>query len=410
MLKKMALLSFVLFIVVMNSVVYPVVHSQWRGPNRDGIYSDEKNLLKKWTETGPTVLWSVNGLGEGFSSPAVTSDKIYVTGMLDKMGYLFAFDKNGKLLWKKSYGAEWEKSFPGCRTTPLIVDDRVYLMSGYGRVVCMNAQTGDEVWAVDTAKDFSAQLLQWGITESLLVEGDRLICTPGGPQATVVALDRKTGKTIWICKGNGENSGYCSPILVQQGKTKLIITMTQKSIIGVNFDNGTLLWTFPHVTDWDINPNTPIVKNGNVFCLSGYGSGSVMLKMNADGTSVQKAWENKEFDSQIGSAVLIDGYLYGSGHNSKGWKCVDWQTGQQKYVSNELGKGNIIAADGMMYCYSEKGELGLVQPNPNQFTVISTAKVSLGNNQHWAHLVIRDGRLYVRHGDTLIVYSVGNQK
>ena len=188
---------------------------------------------------------------------------------------------------------------------------------------------------------------------------------------------------------------------------RLIATMIQKSIIAVNAADGKFFWQYPHATDYDINANSPIYQDGFIYCLSGYGSGGEKLQIAADGKSVQKVWQNETLDSQIGAAVLVDGFLYGSGHKNRGWRCLDWNTGEEKFATRALGgKGNIIYADGMLYIYSEAGDVALVKPNPNAFVVVSSFKVVKGSDPHWAHLVIDEGRLYVRHGNALLVYSI----
>ncbi len=231
----------ILFLVAFGcSFSFGQVDSQWRGPNRDGIYPGE-SLLKTWPEAGPELVWSIEGLGEGYSSPAVTSDRIFLTGLTGGEGFLFAFDKSGKPLWKTSYGPEWDGSRPGARTTSTVYGDKIYLMSARGRAVCID-RNGKRVWSVDLNAEFGARNLQWGMTESPLVDGDRVFFTPGGRNVTVVSLDRHSGKAIWKIKADGETSGYCSPCLVEHGDRRLLITMTGKSIIGIDADTGEYLW------------------------------------------------------------------------------------------------------------------------------------------------------------------------
>jgi outer membrane protein assembly factor BamB len=380
--------------------------SQWRGPNRTGIYP-ESNLLKSWPKDGPQMLWSASGIGEGFSSPAVTKDKIFVTGYADKKGYLYAFSLDGKLLWKKNYGPEYDGDYPGVRTTPTVIDNRIYINSGPLTAYCLDAVKGDIVWSVDMVQRFGARMPRWGLAESPLVDGNHVICTPGSENVLVAALDRMTGRTVWTCKGNGDTPSYCSPVLVIHNGKRLIATMTQKSIVGIDADNGVLLWQFPHKTDWDVNANTPLYQDGCLFCLSGYGTGSVKLQLSQDGKSVKEIWRNKSLDSQFGAAVLVNGYIYGSGQNSRGWKCLDFQSGVEKWSVREVaGKGNVICADGMLYLYGENGQVALVKPDPTAFLLVNSFKITQGTNQHWAHLVINQGRLYVRHGDVLMVYQI----
>lgn len=384
------------------------VDSQWRGPNRDGIYPGE-NLLKTWPEDGPELIWSAEGLGKGYSSPAVTGDRIYLTGMTGGEGFLFAFDKSGNPVWKTSYGPEWDGSRPGARTTPTVFGDKIYLMSARGQAVCID-KDGSRIWSVDLVAEFGARNLQWGMTESLLVDGDRVFCTPGGRNVTVVSLNRHSGKTIWKIKADGETSGYCSPCLVKHGNRRLLITMTGKSIIGIDADTGEFLWRHSHVTDYDVNANTPLFHDGFVYSVSGYGTGGQMFELSEDGASVKRIWSQKALDSQMGAAVLIDGYIYGSGHNRRGWHCLEWESGKVQYTARKVGdKGAIIFSDGMLYGYSEMGDVALIKPNSQEFEVVSSFRIKKGSGEHWAHPVIKDGRLYIRHGDALMVYRIGDE-
>lgn len=402
---KKIIVTFLLLIAVNVLFVFGQVDSQWRGHNRDGIYPGE-SLLKKWPDAGPKLLWSVHGLGDGYSSAAVTSDRVYITGETGGKGTLFAFNLSGKLLWKSPYGPEWGESHPGARTTPTVVGNRIYLMSAKGQAVCFDTN-GKIIWSVDLIKDFKARNLNWGMTESLLVDGNRVFCTPGGRNVMMVALDRHTGKVIWKIKGNGETSGYCSPVIVKHGNRRLILTMTAKSVVGVDADTGEYLWRASHVTDYDVNANTPLYNNGFIFTNSGYGTGGQMFKLSDDGKSVKLIWSQEELDSQFGAVALVDGYIYGSGHSNRGWHCLDWKTGKVQFTERAIGnKGNIIFSDGMLYCYSERGDMALVKPNPAKFEVVSSFKIEKGSGPHWAHPVIKSGRLYVRHGDALMVYNV----
>ncbi len=406
--KKIFLVILLTFFGLGYSVSFGQIDVQWRGPNRDGIYPNE-SLLKTWPKEGPKLLWSVEGLGEGYSSPAVTADRVYLTGMTGGKGFLFAFDRNGKPVWKVSYGSEWNGSRPGARTTPTVVGDKIYLMSAKGQAVCFSTD-GKKIWSVDLMAQFGARNLQWGITESLLVDGDRVFCTPGGPSVTIVALDRHSGKTIWKIKADGKTSGYCSPCLVQHGKRRLLLTMTGESVVGVDADTGEYLWRNSHVTDYVVNANTPLYHNGFIYTVSGYGTGGQMFELSEDGTSVKRVWSQKKLDSQMGAVVLVDGYIYGSGHNGRGWHCLDWKTGKVQYTARKIGnKGAIIFSDGMMYCYSENGDVGLVKPNSQKFEVVSSFRIKKGSGEHWAHPVIKDGRLYIRHGDALMVYHIGDE-
>ncbi|MCP5102347.1 MAG: PQQ-binding-like beta-propeller repeat protein, partial [bacterium] len=208
-------------------------------------------------------------------------------------------------------------------------------------------------------------------------------------------------------KGNGEKSGYSSPCLVKHGKTRLLLTMTAGSLVGLDADTGKYLWRQPHVTSYVVNANTPLYHDGYIYTVSGYGTGGQMFKLSPDGKKISLVWAQKKLDSQMGAAILADGYIYGSGHSRRGWHCLDWKTGDVQFTAKAIGnKGNIIFSDGMLYCYSEKGDVALVKPNPKQFEVVSSFKIEKGSGSHWAHSVIKNGRLYIRHGETLMVYDI----
>lgn len=399
------MMIFLLSFCLGNSAAFGRIDSQWRGSNRDGVYPNE-SLLKKWPDEGPKLIWSVGELGVGYSSPAVTSDRVYLTGMISGEGFLFAFDREGKLVWKSSYGPEWDGSRPGARTTPTVVDDRIYLMSAEGRAVCFSTD-GNKIWSINLMQEFGARNLEWGMTESLLVDGDRVFCTPGGRNVMIAALDRHSGKAIWKIKETGETSGYCSPCLVKHGERRLLLTMTARSVVGIDADSGEYLWRHSHVTDYVVNANTPLYHDGYLYTVSGYDTGGQMFELSEDGKSIKRVWSQDTLDSQMGAAVLVDGYIYGSGHQNRGWHCLDWKTGKVQYTAREIGnKGAIIFSDGMLYCYSERGDVALVKPNPRQFEVVSSFRIRKGSGEHWAHPVIKDGFLYIRHGDALMVYNI----
>ena len=381
--------------------------TQWRGTNSMGIYQAEK-LMSQWPVLGPEIIWSVAGLGEGFSSPAFANDKIYITGMVGGQGVLFVIDKSGTVSKKYEYGKEWDTSYPGTRSTVTVAGNLAYLYSGHGNLACLDLDSGKMKWTVDLIGELQGTNITWGVTESVVVDGDRVYCSPGGKTNNVVALDRFTGKVIWACPGLGEQSAYNTPLLVQLATRKILVAMMADHILGIDVSNGKLLWSHEQKNRWSVHANTPIYSDGAIFCFSGYGQGGVKLKLNSDGSSVTKEWFSTDYDSRMGGAVLINGYIYGSGDNNREWMCIDWKTGETKYKSSEVGKGVVIASGNKLIGYSEKGELFLAEANPTEFKLISKTKVGLGTAQHWAHPVIDNGILYLRHGDTLIAYKVSN--
>ena len=379
--------------------------TQWQGPNRDGIYND-KGLLKQWPAEGPKLLWHFDELGDGHASAAVTSSTVYTAGMVGDQGFIYAFDHAGKLKWKTNYGTEWTENWNGVRATPVVYKDKLYQLCTFGKLVCLNAETGQMIWTVDVSKDYGAQQLTWGITENLVIDGDNIYCIPGGTQAAVVALNRITGKQVWAYKGNGEKSAYNSPALVKHANHKVLVTMTEKSISGIDAVSGTLLWNHEQTNQYAVHANTPIYKDGFLYCVSGYGKGGVMLKLADDGNSVTEAWRDSQLDPKMGGTVVLNGKIYGASDKTRKLYCLDWATGKEIYSANIMAPGNIISDEGLLYCYAESGSIGLVEPKADGFNVISSFKVPLGANQHWAHLVIFDKKLYVRHGTSLMVYDI----
>ena len=379
--------------------------TKWRGINSSGIYTVEK-LLPQWPAEGPQILWSYSDLGQGFTSPVFANNKIYINGMIDGQAVLFVLDQNGKELQQFKYGKEFVESYPGVRSTPTIVGDLAYLLTGHGKLTCLNLKTGKPVWVKDFIAQFEGTNITWGYTESILIDGDKLYCTPGGKKNNVMALNRMTGEPIWSCPGLGELSAYCTPLLIKLPARQLLVTHTASHVLGIDAETGKLLWNFEHPNQWAVHPNTPIYSDGGLFVFSGWGQGGEKLKLSADGSSVTKEWEIKSLDNRQGGAVFLDGYIYGSGDTGRSWQCIDWKTGAQKYASTDVAKGVTIAANKMLIGYSEKGELFLADANPSAFKVISKTKVALGAEQHWAHPVINKGVLYVRHGNTLIAYQI----
>ena len=379
--------------------------AQWRGPGRDGIYN-ETGLLKSWPENGPALLWHFEGLGEGHASAAVTNDRVYTTGELQGIGYIFCFDLAGKLIWKVPYGEEWTENWPGVRSTPLVYNGKIYQLSGMGKLVCRRSDNGEFVWSVDVLKDYHGSNIRWGMTENLLIDGNKLFCTVGGADTNVIALDPNTGKLIWKSRGKGEESAYCSPAIIKLAKRHLLVTHTANSIIGIDAGNGNLLWSHDQPNKWSVHANTPLYHEGYLYCVSGYGQGGVMLKLADDGSCVQEVWRNTNLDNRMGGFVLVNGKIFGSDDSGKAWFCLDWKTGTPMYSEKITGRGNIIFADGMLYLYGDNGEVVLAEPLLNSFKKTSLFKVPFGTDQHWAHLVIGDGRLYVRHGNSLMVYDI----
>ncbi|MDR2916557.1 MAG: PQQ-binding-like beta-propeller repeat protein [Tannerella sp.] len=399
--KKIVTLALLLTSVILSAQT----NLQWRGENRTGIYN-ETGLLKSWPANGPELLWHFDGLGEGHSSVSIANNKIYLTGMTDSTGIIYVLDVNGKLLKKKAYGTEWHENYNGSRGTVTVNNGKIYLISGMGGLYCFDENSLDILWQKNVKKDFNSENIKWGINESPLIVGEKIIFTPGGKEHNVVALNKNDGKLIWSCSGEGDLSAYCSPLYVGNQQVPQIVTMTADHIIGVDIATGKKLWSYENKNRHSVHANTPVYADNMLLCTSGYGKGSVMLRLKDGGRSIEKVWESIELDSRIGAMVKIGDYAYGSGDANRYWFCVNWQTGEQTYKDNSLPIGVVIADDGMLYCYSDRGDMALVKATPEKFDLISRFKITMGTEQHWAHPVIYNGVLYVRHGNTLMAYKV----
>ncbi len=403
--KLPALFAMILFLSCSERV--PEI-SQWRGPERTGFYPDT-GLLDRWPENGPDLIWTFEGLGKGYTAVAVTADRIYTSGTFDSTSYLFALDHDGRLVWKKPYGTAWMTNFPGARSTPVIFDGLGYLLSGRGLLVCFDADDGEFVWTKDIFREFGAREVKFGLTENLLVDGQKLYCTPGGVRHNVVALDRLTGELVWSSKGNMEVSAYCSPQIIDIYGKRTLVTMSALSIIALDPDDGALLWShemnYPH----GIHGNMPIYHDGYVFAMNGWGYGSVMMKVKEDGTGVEEVWRSHLFDLEHGDALKIGDNLYGTDYTSRHFSCVDWFTGEVKDSLNRFAPGTVISADGMIYCYSYLGDVALIKPKQDGFEVVSTFDLPGLKRDHIAHPVIHDRRLYVRYDSTLRVYDIADR-
>ena len=410
---------FLIWAALMISSLIAQDFSQWRGEKRDGHFP-EKKLLKEWPEGGLQKLWSVENLGMGYSSATVVGDMVYTTGKKESMEVLTAMDMAGKILWELPYGkAAANNGFPAARTTPTYDGGRLYLISGNGEVVCVDPARQKVLWTVDAFTRFNGQKGTWETAETPLVIDNKVIYTPAGDQTTVVALDKNSGETVWTSPTLNDVSAYVSPILVRYAGKDMIVTVTARYLLAVNAADGKLLWKFDYAAQEglngpadasQINCNSPVYHDGRIFVTSGYDHTGLQVKLHEDGMGVDLAWSAPVLDTHIGGVVLVDGYLYGSNwiNNRKGnWVCLDWETGALQYEEPWHNKGSIVAADGMIYCYEEKrGNLALVRPNPEKFEVVSSMQIEQGEGPHWAHPVIKNGVLYIRHGEVLMAFKV----
>jgi outer membrane protein assembly factor BamB len=409
--------SILVLLVTLSTIVDAQEPAQWRGNDRKGIYY-ETNLLKSWPSAGPQLLWSIDDIGNGYGSPTVTADKIFITGEIDTMAYLFAFDLKGKLLWKSAFGKEWVKTFPGSRSAPTVDGNLVYVTSGMERIACFNGSSGQGLWYVNGIRELHGQYLMHGHSESPLIDGDLVFLVPGGKDTNVVAFNKITSMIQWICKGKGERAAYNSPMLIKLKDRNILVTFTAYSLMGIDTKNGELLWV--HEQDntpldkrgqmgWgDTHSNTAWYENGFIYYIAGDGNGAVKLQLSPDGKEIKQVWRNQDIDNYMGGFIIRGNTIYTCVSEKKGLRTIDAATGQVM-DSLKIGTGAIIFADEMLYYYNQKGEMYLINPAPKQPVVVSSFKITAGTKEHFSHPVINDGVLYIRHGKVLQAYGIKNK-
>jgi len=408
------IISFVLLLLVIS--VHGQETAQFRGPSRDGIFP-EKGLIKKWPDGGPKLMVQIEGIGKGYSQPVVYKGIIYITGIKqDTMDVISAYDLKGTLLWDKVYGHSWANSYSDTRSTPTIQDNKIYLVGGMGTLCCLDAANGNVLWSQDPHKQFKGEYHRWGVAESVLLTDQAAIYVTGGEETSVVAYDKITGKLFWKTKSMGGTRAYASPSLIERNNLKIIIAQTANDLMGINALNGEIIWNFSFIpyhlgeSGKGANTNMPIYHNGEIFVTSGYDHPATMFSLSGDGRSVSLKWKNDTMDTHHGGTVLVDGNLYGTNwlNNTKGqWVSINWNTGKTNWVKDWFTKGSIVSAENLLYCYEEKGgNVALVQPDVNDFKIISTFKVEAGAGPYWAHPAIYNGMLFLRHGNVLMIYDI----
>ena len=391
----------------------------WRGPNRDGI-SLETGLLKEWPEEGPTLKWQAKGLGSGYSSLAISGGRIFTMGRKDRRAKIVAMNAgDGSILWETAVGG----GNPNC--TPTIDGNRVYALGRNGNLVCVNAETGQEIWRTSYQKDFGGRMMShWGYSESPLIDGDRLICTPGANDAIIAALDKKTGKTIWkatqpadIGDRGGNGAAYSSVVVSKGGGVKQYVQLTGRGIISVAAKDGRTLWSYNKIANGTANIPTPIVKGDYIFCSSGYSQGgAALLKLtpsNGGGVEVEEVYyrSSRELQNHHGGMILLGDHVYmGHGHNKGFPTCVEMMTGEIAWGKQIRGPGSgsaaIVYADGNFYFRYQDGIMALIEATPKEYRLVSSFKLASVKGQSWPHPVIAGGRLFLRDQDVLMCYDI----
>ena len=381
---------------------------RFHGPRGDNL-SDDKGLLTEWPQDGPPLAWKTEGIGQGYAGVTIADGRIFTAGNIDKDAVVTALDMDGRILWQKPNGPAWTKNYPGARGTPTIDGDRVYHLGASGDLTCFRVEDGAVLWHTNIMERFHAPLPEWALAESVLIHGKYLYCTPGGPETCIVCLDKMTGETVWQSESaNGDTTGYASIQWAEFEGIPILLTMTAKALVGVHAETGRLLFRHPHETAYDVNAFMPLYADGEVFVSTGYGSGSelVRLKREGDNVTAEQVWVNKDLDNHHGGVILVNGFLYGSSYNGR-WCCLDWKTGETRYMDRGIGKGSLTYADGMLYMYSERRMVGLVKATPEKYELVSQFRLpSEERAESWAHPVVCGGRLYLRHGNILFAYDV----
>lgn len=411
--KKATVITAILLIASMVEAQDPCNWPCFHGPDRTNK-SVETGLLEKWPEEGPAMLWATEGLGKGYSSVSFDNGLIFTSGMVDRQTYVFALDMSGKMVWKSPNGTSWQtempwaKTYDGTRSTPTCDSGLVYHLSELGRLAAFDQKTGTEKWSLELREMFDAEIPEYGYAESVLIEGARLYCCPAGNQAYIVCLDKKDGSLIWKNNEIPGTVGFSSLIRYDMEGIPMLTGLSSSHIFSIHAENGDLLWTYPFENSRSNNIPDPIYHEGRLFASSGYGKGSILLdiKFNGDQVTVLPVWQNDLMDNLLGGVILHNGFIYGSGDRSRGWFCIDFNTGKPLWKSG--GKGSITFADGMLYCLDERGTMTLVRATPQAFMTFGSFPIpESGPGMHWAHPVICNRKLYIRHDDFLFVYDVG---
>ena len=379
---------------------------QFRGPNRDGI-SSESNLLKEWPENGPKLAWSVDVLGEGFASAVIQDDMAFTTGKKDSIEILTAMDLNGKVLWQKTVGrassSDW---WPQGRATPTVYKGKVYAITVKGDIACFDCKTGHEDWTLQGFEKFEGignNLRYGGISESPLIEDDKLIITPCGKKTTVVALNRLNGETIWTSESLGDTTRHASPVLIREKGKKILITSTANYTIAVDFNDGKIIWK-----DKQSRGILPTIDKNTFYFTGEYKKGGILYGLNADMNGCSVLRQDTLSGNYMGGTLLLGNKIVGSSENKNiGLFCLDRETGKLICNNSEIKGCNILAADGMLYCMEDRsGRLCLVKLNENSIDFVSSFKVKLGSGPNIAHMSIANGLLFLRHGSVLMAYNI----
>lgn len=380
---------------------------QWRGPERNGL-SKDTGLLKQWPATGPSVVWKADGLGEGYGSLALKGDRIFVQGTKGEASAVFALNRaDGKLVWSTALGPKGsERRGNGPRATPTIDEDRMYVLTENGDLACLRVRDGSAVWRKNILKEFGGSNPGWMISESPLVDGNRVIVTPGGKTGGMVAFDKMNGNVIWASKDFSDEAAYSSPIVVDVGGVRTILNFTSQSAVGVRANDGKLMWRHNSPANGTANCTTPVFADNKAFFTSAYGTGAALLGLTAQSGEVkaQELYFTKDMMNHHGGVVLVNGYLYGFSNNVL--TCLEFATGKRMWQNRSVGKGSLTYADGMLFLLGEENQVGLAEATPSAYVEKGRFSIADTGRPSWAHPVVIGGKLYIRNQSSLTVYDV----
>ncbi|MET0621528.1 MAG: PQQ-binding-like beta-propeller repeat protein [Pyrinomonadaceae bacterium] len=387
----------------------PAEWPQWRGPNRDGI-SKETGLLKQWPEAGPPLAWKTTGAGRGYSSFAASKGRLYTMGLRGEREFVVAFDfKTGKEVWATPHGSAFRNDRgDGPRGTPTVDGDRVYALGGAGDLSALDAATGKVVWTMNVLQKFGGTNITWGISESPLVIGEKLLVNPGGPGASIVALNKKDGSLIW--KSQSDRAGYSSGIPVTLGGKTQVVFFTSTRGLGLDLETGALLWDYPKAANNVANAATPVARGNRVWISSDYGNGGglVEIKPGEKGVTASEVYFTREMRNHHSSSVLVGEHLYGfSGGILTAMK---FDTGEVAWKDRSVGKGAVVYADGLLYLLSENGVVGLAEATPEGYRERGRFRIPQDSLPTWAHPIVAGGHLFLRDQDTIYAYDLRAKK
>lgn len=411
----MKLFSTIIFLLI-STILFAQNIVEFRGINRSGHYN-ETGLLKQWPELGPELILKIEGVGKGYSQPILIDETIFISGIKeDTIDILSAYNLKGDLLWDLPYGRSWTRSYIDSRSTPTYENGKVYVTSGTGQMNCVDAKTGKLIWQVNASEKYGGEIHKHGDVEAPLLISNAVLYVTGGEENTMVALSKEDGSLVWKTPSLGGAKSYASPGLIKHNGRQIILVQTFNNLVGVNPESGEIIWEYNlfqyhlHKQGKGAQTNVPVYFNGELLVESGYDHPALLFSLSEDGSEIKLKWENEDLDTHHGGVVLLNGNIYGSNwqNNANGkWVSVNWETGNTNWESKWENKGSTVSADDMLYMYEEKrGNVALVEPSTDSLKIVSTFKIEDGTGLHWAHPSVYNKKLFIRHGDVLMIYDI----